>query len=133
MQIEKIKCRIRNRLFVLTPEERVRQAILDYLIDERGYPTGYFSVENTIRVNGKDRRTDILIHTPTGDPLMIVECKAPSVKLDQAIISQIAMYNSVLDAPYLLLSNGIENHMFALNIDEKKMEQLRIVPFYKDL
>ena len=78
--IQQIKCAVRKRWFVLTPEEVVRQTALHYLLN-LGYSERLISVEKTVWVNGLRRRFDILIYDSKGNPFILVECKAPSIKL----------------------------------------------------
>ena len=92
------------------PEERVRQAFLRYLIEDRGIPRGLLTVESGLsgapsRGRGT-RRTDMVVGGGGGGPWMLVECKAPSVALDQKVFNQAAGYNRMLDARYVLVTNG---------------------------
>ncbi|MDX2001281.1 MAG: type I restriction enzyme HsdR N-terminal domain-containing protein [Chitinophagales bacterium] len=99
---------IRKTFVALTPEEMVRQHLLHYLVLERGYAKGLLAVEMGLTLNQLSKRCDIVAYQNEGKPTMIVECKAPTVKLAQNIFDQAARYNQVLMVPYLLISNGIE-------------------------
>lgn len=98
--------RLRHRHVALTPEESVRQAFVDYMIDTLGYPVGLMANEITIKLNGTSRRCDTVLFARDSTPLMIVEYKAPSVSLSQSVLEQIVRYNLVLNARYLVLTNG---------------------------
>jgi len=84
-------------------------------------------------IHGVNRRTDILVHDDYGQPLMIVECKAPHIAIDQKTVSQIANYNFALQAPYLMLSNGTDNHLFHIDTEKKTVSPLSTIPTYADL
>lgn len=98
---------VRKLWVALTPEERVRQLFLRYLLDERGVPPYLVSVEHGFAFsNGKPQRADLLVFGPDTRPLLLVECKAPEVAVDRAVFDQASRYNAVIGAPYLALTNG---------------------------
>jgi hypothetical protein len=97
---------IRKKQVTLTPEEWVRQHFIQFLIRDRGFPEGLIAVERTVRLQGVPWRADIVAHDRQGRPALLVECKAPEVDLNQNAFDQIARYNSVLQASYLVVTNG---------------------------
>lgn len=101
-----IRDAVRRRNVVDGPEERVRQAVLDWLTGKAGVPAGLIAVEKSIRIHGQVRRPDIVVHDRAGKPWLVVECKAPSVRLDRSVAEQVAAYNAVLKAPYVMVTNG---------------------------
>ena len=105
--------RLRKNYFVLTEEEFVRQAFVNWLIKELEYPPSLMANEIGIRLNNTYKRCDTVIFSSAGKPLMIVEYKSPSIKITQKVFDQIARYNMVLNAPFLVVSNGI-NHFCCL-------------------
>jgi len=109
---------IRKKYVVLTPEEWVRQHYVHYLINDKGYPISLIAVEKKLLVNNLLKRTDILVFDSDGEPFLIVECKAPSIKLTQNTFDQIARYNLTLNAKLLVVTNGLE-HLHC-KIDHKK-------------
>lgn len=121
---------IRKKNVVLTPEEWVRQHFIHYLIEEKNYPKSLVSVEKQLKFNNLVRRTDILIFNNLGLPLIIVECKAPNVKISQEAFDQIARYNLKLQAKYLIVTNGLQH--FYCNMDHQKMKYnfLKEIPKY---
>ena len=105
---------IRKKWLVLQPEELVRQLVLLCFID-RGYPKNRIAVEKGLKVNSLSKRCDILMYDQSLSPFLLVECKAPQVKISQDTFRQIAWYNMPLKVPYLLVTNGI--HSFCCKID----------------
>ena len=103
---------VRRQTVLLTPEEWVRQHVLRYLIDDRGYPTARLAVERTIRVNNLDKRFDIAFYSVDGQPVLIAEIKRPGQPLNEAAFRQLLTYNQALRARILLWSNGAETHVF---------------------
>ena len=83
---------IRKKFLVLTPEEWVRQHFIHYLIQHKNYPASRMAVEKAMQFNGLTKRSDILIYDQKGSPEVLVECKAPHVKIDQEVFDQIARY-----------------------------------------
>ena len=103
---------VRRRFVALTEEEMVRQTYLKYLIDELKIPKITISVEKKIIYNTLAKRYDIVVANPNGSILLVVECKAVSVSLDDNTLSQIAIYNAELQSKYLVLFNGKQQIVF---------------------
>ena len=99
---------IRRKWLILTPEEWVRQHFVMYM-NTQGYPLSLMAIERKLTLNGMTRRSDILAFQPSGDPYLLVECKAPGVPLSQEVLDQAWRYNSVLRVPYVLITNGIQH------------------------
>jgi len=85
------------------------------------------------RFNKLKRRVDILIHDRTGKPVLIVECKAPEVKIDDKIFDQIVCYNMGFKVPYIVVTNGIDHYACKIDHNENKYEFLLVIPLYEDL
>lgn len=121
---------IRRRRVVASPEEHVRQRLLSWLTKELLVPAGLIAVEKAVDIQGVLRRPDIVVYDRTGTPWMVVECKAPSVALSQAAADQVAVYNRVLKAPYLLVTNGMVHLGFELDHASGKLAALSQLPAY---
>ena len=124
---------LRRKFVKLTPEEWVRQNFVQYLINEGKYPRGLLGIEVLFRLNKLKRRTDILVHDRSGKPLMIVECKAPDIDLDEKVFEQIANYNFKYKLPYLIVTNGMHHYACKIDQKEKKIEYLLVIPLYEEL
>ena len=118
---------IRKKFVVLQPEEWVRQNCIQFLINEKNFPVNLINVEKVVRINGLNKRYDIIVYNSDGSIFLIVECKAPKVKISQSAFDQIARYNLTLKASYLMVTNGL-NHYFC-TIDHN----LGIYNFLKEL
>ena len=103
---------LRRRFVALTPEEEVRQKVLYLLVEHLKVPAGVLAVEYSVKVNGMDKRADAVVFGAEGQPLMIVECKAASVTLTEAVLDQAVRYHSALKPKYLLLTNGATTYCF---------------------
>jgi len=125
--------RIRKKHVSLTPEEGVRQNIINYLTTEKGYPITLLSVETSLKYASMGKRSDLLVNDSNGQPLMLVECKAPEVAITNKVFEQIAVYNLAIKAPYLLITNGIQNYCMSAATDTSPPRFLTEVPEYKDL
>jgi hypothetical protein len=124
---------LRKKYVRLTPEEWVRQNFIRYLIHEGKYPPGLIGVEVAFNLNNMKRRADILVHNRKGEPVMIIECKAPEVKIDDDIFDQIVSYNMKLKVPYLVVTNGIQHYACKIDHLHKKYDFLLVIPLYEDL
>jgi hypothetical protein len=117
----------------LTPEEWVRQNFVQYLINVGKYPPGLIGIEVLSGYNKMKKRVDILIHNRSGEPVMIVECKAPEVKIDDKVFDQIVCYNMGFKVPFIVVTNGIDHYACKINLEEKKYDFLLVIPLYEDL
>lgn len=122
---------IRKKFIFLTPEEWVRQHCINYLIIDKKFPRSLINVEKQIKVNDLIRRYDIIVFHPNGKINMIVECKAPSIKISQPVFDQIARYNLTLKADFLMLTNGFEHYYCQLDYENEKYHFLRDIPDYE--
>ena len=122
---------LRSRFVALTPEEEVRQKMLYFLVEHLHVPAGLVAVEYSVKVNGLDKRADAVVFGTEGRPLMIVECKAPSVALTQAVLEQALRYHSALQPKFLLLSNGEAIH--CLKVDEHTVQPMDHLPDFAEM
>lgn len=124
---------IRKKYVVLTPEEWVRQHLVHYFIDYLGYPRTLISVESGLKFNQMDKRTDVVVYDRSACPLMVAECKSFKVALSDDVFRQSAIYNSSLQAPYLLISNGMEHYCCRLDHQAASYSFLDAVPAYHEM
>jgi hypothetical protein len=123
----------RRKYVKLTPEEWVRQNFVQYLVREGKYPAGLIGIEVMFRYNKLKRRVDILVHKRSGEPVMIVECKSPDIKIDEKIFDQIVCYNMKFKVPYIVVTNGLVSYACKINHLENNFEFLLVIPLYEDL
>jgi hypothetical protein len=124
---------IRKKFVILTPEEWVRQNFLKYLVDEKKYPASLIFVEKEFKLNNLSKRSDAVIYNKKGNPVLIIECKATSVKVDQKVFDQIARYNMQLKVDFLIVTNGLEHFCCKIDYLNKKHFFLKEVPYYNNL
>ena len=121
---------LRKKYFVLTPEEWERQHFVRFLIEGKKYPVSLIALEKELTLNNRKKRTDIVIFDKQGNPDIIVECKAPRIKISQATFDQIARYNLKLKAKYLVLTNGIEHYYCKMDFENETYIFLEDIPNY---
>ena len=124
---------LRSKFITLTPEEWVRQHFVAFLINHKGYPTGLMANEVSLSLNGTSRRSDTVVYTSSAKPLVIVEYKAPSVKISQKTFDQIIRYNMVFKAPYLIVSNGMSHYCCHIDLENHSYKFLPDIPQYQAL
>lgn len=121
----------RRRWVALTPEEWVRQNFVNYLFAFKAYPQSLTANEVALKLNGLSRRCDTVVYDRTLRPLVVVEYKAPSVDITQKVFDQIARYNIVMGAPFLIVSNGLKHYCCRFQGDSYTF--LRDIPAYHDI
>lgn len=121
---EEVFDQIRRKWLVLTPEERVRQQLILYLLNVKHVPLTHISVERAITVNGLTRRYDLVVYGLDMKPQMVVECKAPDVKITQDVVEQAGRYNKTLHAPVLGVTNGKEHFFFSIDFETEQINQI---------
>ena len=123
----------RQRFVRLTPEEWVRQNLVQHLIADLGYQAGNTAVEKGIDVHGQFFRADVIVHDRQGSPLLLAECKEPTVRLDQKTFDQVAIYNREVQAPCLLLTNGLVHYCWLCDPDKDDYRSLEAIPRFDEL
>ncbi len=124
---------IRKKYILMTSEEHVRQQFIHFLIQEKQYPKGLLAVEKQLKIYDKTKRTDIILYNKQGNVSIIVECKAPEVKISQDAFDQIARYNMNFKAEYLIVTNGMSHYCYKPNYKENSYAFLKDIPDYNIL
>jgi hypothetical protein len=116
----------RKRWLVLTPEEWVRQHLINYLVVEKKYPASVIAIEREILLNDVKKRFDVVVYNKQMEPALVIECKAPFIELDNLVVAQVQRYNLVLTAKYIMITNGLSE--LVLDKENKSVE----LPDYKN-
>jgi hypothetical protein len=120
----------RKKWVKLTPEEWVRQNFVRYLVEERQFPGSLIALEHSLRHNQQDFRADAVVFSTTGKPLLLVEFKAPEVKITQKVFDQIVRYNFEFQVDYLLVTNGMAHYCCKIDKVELTYSFLPEIPLY---
>lgn len=115
---------IRKKWLLLTPEERVRQQLILFLLNVKQIPASHISVEKAICVNGLTKRYDLVVFNEQMKPEIVIECKAPDVPITQAVVEQVGRYNKTLHAPIVGVTNGKERYFFNIDFDTETITPL---------
>jgi hypothetical protein len=132
-QSSKIFDIVRKKYVSLTPEEWVRQNLIQYLINEKQFPASLIAVEAKLKVNELVKRTDLVVYNNMMRPILIGECKAPSVRITQKAFDQAARYNLSLKVKYFVLTNGLQIYACKLNSIEMKYDFLEEIEAYSSI
>ncbi len=124
---------IRKKHILLTPEEWVRQHFVQYLINQKGYPKSLIKLEGGLKLHGKARRTDIVVFNNEGERILLIECKAPSVGIDQKVFDQVARYNMVHKVALLAVSNGLQHYYCRINFESRDYIFIEELPNYGEI
>lgn len=125
--------KIRKKYLKLTPEEWVRQNMIQYMINELGYSGNMLAMEHSLKLNNMSKRADIVAYNNMGEPIMIVECKAANVSISQKVFDQIARYNIILKVPYLVVTNGINHYCCLIDFAKGNYKFLNKIPSYSEI
>jgi hypothetical protein len=123
----------RKKFLYLTPEEWVRQNFACFLVNEYSYPRGRIVLEKSLKYNKLSKRCDALVYNHTGEPVLMVECKAPGVKINANVFDQIAVYNMTFKVEYLIVTNGLNHYCAKIDFEEAKINFLKAIPTYSEI
>lgn len=124
---------LRKKYLVLTPEEWVRQHLVNFLITHKNFPKSLIVIEKGLVFNEMQKRADVLIYNKNLSPLLMVECKAPQIKISQKVFEQIIAYNLVFKVPYLLVSNGMNHYCCQIDFEQQKFTFLEDIPDFNEI
>ena len=122
---------IRKNWYLLTKEEWVRQHCIHFLIHTKKYPKSLVNVEKKFIINGVSKRYDIIVYSTQKDVIILVECKAYNINLNQDVFDQIAKYNLRLKSRYLMISNGLSHFYYTINYESNEYLFMKDLPTYK--
>jgi hypothetical protein len=122
---------MRKKQILLTPEEWVRQHFVQYLINVKQYPKTLIKLEGGLKLNGMARRSDIVAFNPKGQKILMVECKAPDVRIDQKAFDQIARYNMTHKVKLLAVSNGLQHYFCTIDFNNNTYRFIEELPLYE--
>lgn len=124
---------VRHKFVTLTPEEWVRQHLIAYLTQVKGYPVSMIGVEKQLLLNKLTKRFDLVVFKRNATPLLLVECKAPGVEITEKAFDQAARYNMLLRAEYFLITNGLEHYTCRIDYKNKQYIFIEEIPHFDEL
>jgi hypothetical protein len=124
---------IRKKFIIITPEEWVRQHVVQFLIQDKKFPKSHINVEKLLKINDLNKRYDVVVYNSDGSIFILVECKAPEIKISQHTFDQIARYNMSLNAEYLMVTNGLNHYFCKMDYENEKYDFLSELPEYQSL
>ena len=122
---------IRKKFILLSPEEWVRQHVIQFLLEEKKYPKSHINVEKLLKINDLKKRYDVVVFNTDGTIKVLVECKAPDIKISQTTFDQIARYNLTLKAEFLMLTNGHNHYFCKMDFEKEKYQFLSQIPIFE--
>jgi len=122
---------IRKKYVVLQPEEWVRQQFIGFLIHHKNFPASLISIEKGLKVNQLQKRFDAVVFDRNGIPLILIEFKAPQIKLSEKTFSQVAAYNLKMRVKYLIISNGLTHYCCQMDYENNSFQFLKDIPEYE--
>jgi len=122
--------KIRKKNVLLTPEESVRQTCITFLVQEKSFPIQWINVEKVFKLYNKKKRYDVVVYKPNKEVLLLVECKAPNVKITKKTFEQIIQYNIALKTNFLMLTNGKQHFYYKIDNEKKTGNFIPELPDY---
>ena len=122
---------IRKKYVALQPEEWVRQQFIGFLIEHKNYPASLIAIEKGLKINQLQKRFDAVVFDRNGSPLVLIEFKAPNVKLSEKTFSQVAAYNLKMKVKYLIISNGLTHYCCRMDYKNNSFQFLKDIPDYE--
>ncbi len=120
----------RSKYILLTPEEFVRQRFAQFIIHERGFPGSLMVTEYSLKLNRLLKRCDILVFNRNREPVALVECKSPDVRIGQQVFDQVARYNVVFRVSYMMVTNGLKHYCCKVDFLTGSVEFLPDIPYF---
>ena len=124
---------LRRKFVALTPEEWVRQHFIHFLIEHKGYPSARMANEVALSCGNKQLRADTVLYDRDLNARMIIEYKAPTIKITKRVFEQVTAYNFLLHVDYLIVSNGLTHYCCKMNYENNSYMLLTSIPDYKDI
>ena len=124
---------LRRKFVALTPEEWVRQHFIHFLIEHKGYPSTLMANEVALSCGNKQLRADTVLYDRDLNARMIIEYKAPTIKITKRVFEQVTAYNFLLHVDYLIVSNGLTHYCCKMNYENNSYMLLTSIPDYKDI
>jgi type I site-specific restriction endonuclease len=124
---------VRKKYVALTPEEWVRQHVIHYLEKEKQVPLSLISAETEIRLYRTRKRFDLAVFDRNGHPLLLVECKAPSIPVTQNVLDQVVRYNLAMKVNFLMLTNGLQHIFCRINTETESIRLIDDLPGFNGL
>ena len=119
---------LRKKYITLTEEEWVRQNLIHFLMNEKGISRALIKVESGTHYNRRIKRTDILVFSNKGKPELVLECKAPHIKINEDVLFQASVYAKSLKAKFIGVSNGMNHYFWQIDREKGEIRQLHDFP-----
>jgi len=131
--LEFVYDQFRKKYVRLTPEEWVRQNFAHYLVNEKSYPSSRMMLEKSLRINKLSKRCDILVCNDSGEPIVMVECKSPEIKIGQKTFEQVSVYNIAFHVEFLIITNGLQHYCCSVDFKNQSVILLNDIPDYEKI
>lgn len=121
---------LRRKEVAWTPEEEVRQGLIQWLHREKGVSLNWMMSEYGFHHGQMNYRADVVVFGKDMHPLLLAECKAPGVPIDRSVIEQGLRYNRTLQVKYMLFTNGKTTYIVQLDKIQNRFVYLDTCPDY---
>ena len=119
---------IRKKWLILTPEELVRQSVIYYLSEIKGYSLSLMNAEKEITFNNMKKRYDVVVYNKHAQPVILVECKSPQVNISQPAVDQASVYNQTMQVRYIWITNGHQHFIYEIDYENNNIKIKQDIP-----
>jgi len=123
-----VHCLIRRKKIRLTPEEWVRQHFVAFLSNQLSFPISRIAIEKSIQYAGLTKRWDIVVYGADFQPYILVECKAPQIKISRDTLYQALTYHKEMQGKFIVLTNGLTHAYFEVDSENQQLIELEQIP-----
>ena len=123
-----VHCLIRRKKIRLTPEEWVRQHFVAFLSNQLSFPISRIAIEKSIQYAGLTKRWDIVVYVADFQPYILVECKAPQIKISRDTLYQALTYHKEMQGKFIVLTNGLTHAYFEVDSENQQLIELEQIP-----
>ena len=109
----------------------MRQHVVQFLLQEKKYPKSHINVEKLLKINDLKKRYDVVVFNADGSIRILIECKAPEIKIAQNTFDQIARYNLTLRAEFLMVTNGHNHYFCQMDFENEKYHFMKELPHFE--
>ena len=127
---------IREKYITLTPEEKVRQQMIKYMLKNLNIPAEKIGVEKTLDSLGdigNKKRVDICIFGEGSEVVAVIECKADYIGKKESPYQQAINYVESLKIKSYFVVDGCEIKGYCYDYIRSQFDPLEEIPAYDKL
>ena len=106
----------------------MRQHFVAFLSNQLSFPISRIAIEKSIQYAGLTKRWDIVVYGADFQPYILVECKAPQIKISRDTLYQALTYHKEMQGKFIVLTNGLTHAYFEVDSENQQLIELEQIP-----